>query len=64
MSKLESMKSNLFIKELSKEDLTKVNGGLALAYTGTCCEISKVYDGDKYDCSDTDDDKPNQLTSF
>lgn len=60
MDKLESMKSTLFIKELSKEDLIRVNGGLGnLTYTG-CNQTG----AECFDCSDTDDDKPSQLTSF
>ena len=60
MNKLESMKSSLFTKELSKEDLIRVNGGLAnLTYTG--CNRTGT---ECFDCSDTDDDPRSQLTSF
>lgn len=56
--KLESLKSELFEKELSVKSMAKITGG----YTLTGCKDSATpVTTSEADCSDKDADKPKEL---
>ncbi|WP_394674544.1 hypothetical protein [uncultured Chryseobacterium sp.] len=56
MKKLESLKTKLFEKEINLKRMGSITGG----YTGTGCQHSLSTNGEEYECSDTDQDKPTQ----
>lgn len=56
--KLESLKSEMFEKELSLTSMAKITGGYTL--TG-CSGSSTAYDTPESDCSDKDTDQPQEL---